>query len=399
MKMSRIATWLMVTGLATAGALAQGYGEPPHPGNMPPAGFWPTPKMMDGFINRITDELGRIYGFDEDQVWNTRDSIKARFPQWMQEHRAELQELTNQYLESVFADEPPTPEEVAEWAQRAKPLFQEFTTLVNETTEEMRTYMTDEQQVILDGQKAAMDVGVNYMQQRLSSWEKGGYDWETEWPQSEKFKRVERDRRQRLEREARQAEAIAMGQNPDAGPVASTAQPGAAPDAGPTPDKAAAPTARPGAATPKDEWAKYVEDFIRRYQLEADQQTKARQFLRDQQDLRDKYVRRKMDAIKAVEDKLKAAQSEDERTKVQAELAELNRPIERYFERLKERLDTLPTRKQRQEAAKSDDGKRGPVHVSEEKRTAMREQMQGKVTEGKAGSGEKPATPPETQPK
>jgi hypothetical protein len=115
--MSRIATWLVLTGLATAGALAQGYGEPPHPGNMPPAGFWPTEKMMDGFINRITDELGRIYGFDEDQVWNTRDSIKARFPQWMQEHRAELQELTNQYLESVFADEPPTPEEVAEWAR------------------------------------------------------------------------------------------------------------------------------------------------------------------------------------------------------------------------------------------------------------------------------------------
>jgi hypothetical protein len=189
--------------------------------------MWPSERLVDLAINRIVDRMAEVYGLDEDQLWDTRDVLKARFPQWLQQNRAELQSLMMQYFEAVMGDEPPTPEEVADWAARAAPLVEEFTSLVDETTEDMRGYLTDEQQVLLDGQLAAMQVGMNYMQQRLATWRAGGYDWQTEWPRSDVFREQEVQRRQRLEREAEREKRIAMGLPADTGSV-----PGGAASAG-----------------------------------------------------------------------------------------------------------------------------------------------------------------------
>ncbi len=384
MNTTMLRLWTVLVALAATGAVAQDYPppvRPPHRGDVPPAGFWPTERLLDHLIDRITDEMAGIYGFDEDQLWNTRDTLKARFPVWLQQNRPQIQTLINQYMEAVTAGEPPTPEEVADWAARAQPLLDEFTSLVDETTEEMRGYLTDEQQVILDGQRAAMQVGMNYMRQRLATWKDGGYAWQTEWPRSDAFRAQEQERRKQFEREAERAKLQAMGLPPDTG-TAPGAGGAAAAGEGATPGAKPVTPTRPASGT-KDEWATYVENFIKRYQLDEAQQNSAHKFLRNQQELRDRYLQKRLTDVKTLEDRQKAAKSDDEKEQVRAEYERLNKPIERYFQRLKERLETLPTRKQRATAAQTEEASRAQAPVSEERKAAMKAEMEARAPGGK----------------
>ncbi len=398
MNTTRMGTRIALFGaaLALSAAAAQEQGPPQRP---PPRGdrgagaMWPSERLVDLAINRIVDRMAEVYGLDEDQLWDTRDVLKARFPQWLQQNRAELQSLMMQYFEAVMGDEPPTPEEVADWAARAAPLVEEFTSLVDETTEDMRGYLTDEQQVLLDGQLAAMQVGMNYMQQRLATWRAGGYDWQTEWPRSDVFREQEVQRRQRLEREAEREKRIAMGLPADTGSV-----PGGAASAGgaAAAAKPLAPT-RPGSVGKKDEWETYVANFIERYQLDDAQQNSAHKFLRDQQELRDKHVQKHVDDIKSLEARQKAAGGEEEKERVRAEYERLNRPIERYFQRLKDRLETLPTRKQRAAAAQAEEAKRAKAPVSEETKAAMRSEMEARLAGDKKAEQPPVVQPPQAE--
>ena len=374
--MKRMKMWggLTVAGLAMAFAAAQSGSleqQRPPRADVPSAGFWPTPVMIDRAIERITEEMGKVYSFDQDQMLNTQDLLKQRFPRWMDENRAQLQTLTNQWIETMLAGDPPTPEQVADWAGRALPLFDQFEGLVDETSADMRMYMSDEQQVLLDGQLAAMRVGMNYMKQRLDTWKGGGYDWQSEWPRSEEFKRQEPERRKRLEEEAERQKLVAMGLDPGAPAAPGGGAPGQA--------KPAVQTA-PAASGTKDDWAVYVEGFIKRYQLDDAQQNSAHRYLRDQQELRDKHLQRKLTEIRTLEEKQKSATTDAEKEKVRTAFERINRPVEQMFERLKEKLDSLPTRKQRALAAKSD----------ESSGTAAKATLEARPQAGKVAEPEKP---------
>ncbi len=368
---------LMLVGLLTVGAGAQGVGRGERSAaQVPGAGFWPTERMMNLAIDRITEQMAKEYGFDEAQLWNTRELLKERFPRWLEDNRAELQTLMNQYIEAVMAGEPPTPEHVADWARRAKPLFEEFTTLVEDTVADMGTYLTDEQRILVEGQMAAFRVGAQYMNQRLDTWSRGGYDWRSEWPRSEEFKTRERERQQQLEREATAARNEVLGIPSEDGSVNYAAAPSG--EATRTENVKPQPAPRESSGK-KDEWEVYVENFIQRYQLDEAQRNNAYKYLRDQMALRDRYLRSRLSRINAVENKLKAAQTEEERDKVRAELKQLHEPIEQMFEKLKERLDRLPTRKQRALAA-----------AGAPDSSALREQMQQRAHSEKKISGAQP---------
>src|SRR5690606_15105974 len=106
-----------------------------------------------------------------------QELLKERIPSWLKANRAEIQTLINQFYEAQLHDEPPSVEAVAQWAQRALPLFNEFTdeVLVG-ITDDMRNYMTDEQTDKLDVELAAFETGVTLVTNKLSVWAGGGYD-------------------------------------------------------------------------------------------------------------------------------------------------------------------------------------------------------------------------------
>lgn len=352
MRRTRVWIGLALVGWAAATALAQddSNGQRPARGRPnPPPGLFLTPKIMDLVMDRVADEMAKQYNLDEQQVLSTRDVLKARFPGWIEQNREQITNLGNEYIAILMGGDPPDAEVVADWAKRAKPLINDGLQMIQETSDEMRTYMTDEQQVLLDGQMAAMGVGMKYLQQRMDTWEAGGYDWRTEWPRSDEFKKEERARQEKLQREAAVAQARATGQPLE---PAQTGAAGAGGETGaPVADSAKPSLVRPGV---KDNWTVYVENFIKRYQLDEAQQTSARRFLRDQQEQRDKYLARRKDDISALEGRLKAAKTDEERDKVRGDLEKMNQPIENCFARLKDRLESLPTRKQRAAAAQTD---------------------------------------------
>lgn len=305
-----------------------------------------TPRIMHRVIDRISEGVAKHYEFDEDQLWNTRELWKERFPRFIMDNRDEIVVLINEYTAALLDEDPPLPEDVADWAQRAMPLIDGFTDLVEDTTEDMRTFMTEDQQVKLDGELAMFRVAVDHLNNRMTVWANGGYDWKSEWPKSEAFREKERERQEQLEREQRRAAAIERGEDPDA--AEAKYQAGRAPKAATTQPEA------PTAPKPKDDWTIYVEGFIKRYQLDEGQQNQARRILRSLQEQRHNYLTRKVDEINALERRLKAAETDEQREKVQAELKRLNEPLGRWFEQLKERLEPIPTRKQRAAAARID---------------------------------------------
>jgi hypothetical protein len=102
----------------------------------------------------------------------------------------------------------------------------------------------------------------------------------------------------------------------------------------------------------KDEWTRYVEDFIRRYNLNDEQQQKAHSLLQQQLERREHYLRRKDREVERIRNMFKQAQGDAQKTAL-AETAyrRLNEPIDTMFQKLKEKLETLPTRDQRRAAA------------------------------------------------
>ncbi len=373
MRISR--TWMVVVSLgllaATAGAQSYDrYDDEDKPRSKrhkePAPTLFFTPEIIDAVINRITDEMSGVYSFDEDQLWETRDVIKEQFPEWIQERRDDLIQLANDYILFTAGDEPPTAEQVAEWSSRAMPLVGEFRGMVNTTTEHMRDYMTDEQQVLLDGQKAMFEVGLNHMDQRMQVWADGGYDWETEWPRSDTFREQEIARRTELNEEARRAEREAMGLPPEGDIVLAGDE-----TSGERPSTTKAPLSK---KPPKDEWSTYVEDFIKRYQLDEGQQNTAWKIHRNLVESRDRYLRKRLPDIKKTEELLDIAKTDGERDAARGKYESLNKPIQRYFEDLKDKLNRLPTRKQRKEA-----GARGQEANPDETSGALKEQMDARA--------------------
>ncbi len=309
---------LLVLAAAAPGQPAERQDRPKKATEIPSAGFWPTRKMLDRMIDRVTEEMANHYEFDEEQLRLTREVIKARFPKFLNDNRAEIQTLMNQYFEALLDDQPPSVEAVAEWAQRLQPLVEEFGGVCHEITDDMAEFLTEDQQDMLSAELTAFDTGLRMAQAKLSVWATGGYDPETEWIRSSSSARPDIEEARRIDKERR-----ARGKNGDA--------------------------SSDGNLT--DEWAIYTERFIEQYQLNDEQRQKAYAFLRRQQEARDRYLRRKSAEMVRVTKTLEAAETPEQREAALAEYKKINAPIERMFQMLKDRLDTLPTRAQRRVAA------------------------------------------------
>jgi hypothetical protein len=315
---ARLACMLILATLIST-ARAQDISErerdrPRRADQIPTEGFWPTQKMMDRFIDRIIDGMADEYNFDDSQLELTRQLFKARFPEFLNENRAEIQTLLNQYFEALLDDRPPAVEDVADWAGRVQPLMTEFGEVCTEVAEGMREYLNDDQTVMLDAQYVTFQAGMKMAQNKLAIWADGGYDPETEW--------IHQGSRQHGRQDSQAAEG-------DATAEAETA------------------AARPAA---KDDWTIYTEQFIERYELNDEQKQKAFTFLRHQQEARDRYLRRNVDEMARVTRLLTEAETEEERAASLEAYQRLNAPVDRLFEQLKQRLDTLPTRAQRKAA-------------------------------------------------
>jgi hypothetical protein len=346
---SLIGISLALFALPAAAQNADDRRQPAETSKVPAYGFWPSPTLITNAINRITEEMAEEYEFDDEQLEATRALIFERVPAWLEANRGEIMDLTNQYLEALTAEEPPTPETVATWAQRVSPLIGQFQELAVDLTGRMSEYMTEDQRIRLEGEMAAFATGVQLLQNKLGVWADGGYDPKTEWPRNPESRRQrraeERAAREQMEQAKRDAVAAANGAAPEGTVVT---PPGASepPTVNPTSPPKTAPAAKSGA---KDEWEQYVDDFVKRYQLSSDQASRAYAHLK----AHDGYLRKRAADLDAIDKALKNARTDEERAKAKSELERLNAPVERYFRTLKDKLEKIPSREQKRKAGLS----------------------------------------------
>jgi len=358
------ALWLLLALALPLPAGAQTYGDeqldefgnPKWEPRVPAEGFWPTPKMLDLFIARMSEQMADRYAFDEYQVMATQEVFRERLPRWLNENRPKIQTLTNEWVEMYMGSDPPDPQDVALWAQRVQPLLGEFREVIGNVATDMREYMTEDQLVTLDAELGVFNVGLNMTQGRIQGWADGGFNPEIDWHRSPGFREVEAQRREELEAAVSIARTEAYSRAgvkppadvlPGGAGAAGSKSPGAAGEAASAQPGSAEPGAKPSAV---DEWSAYVEGFIRKYDLNEAQRNSAYRILKMSRESRDKWLARNAPRMEKIEKLFASAKDPDALKKAEEEYRKLQEPIDNMFARMKERLEAIPTRAQRQAA-------------------------------------------------
>ena len=329
-----------------------------------------TPRMLANGLDKLVEKrLAKDYNFDDYQKEEMRRVLHERLPRFLKEHQAELETIWVEWVEGISGDEPPDPAYVAEWAGRLMPLVEKATELRDEVADDMRGFLDDEQQVLLDGYLAAWDVGTRHLTNQLTEFKEGGFDAKRHWPGYKEVRHRDPVEVAKLRHSAERAREVAMAESAEAhGAIPPTSPRGSAAGGAPAaPSATMTPDGKALAADPKvqkaenakqpppDDWDRYVEDFIRRYQLNDEQQQKARNLLEQQKSRRDSYLAKKGDDIEALTRMYEGARGDQKRIDVaEAKRAALYEPVSRMFEQLKDRLEKLPTRAQRKAAAERD---------------------------------------------
>lgn len=321
-------------------------------------GLMLTPAVMDKLLDRIVEKMGQDFQFDEAQARDAQRVFKENVLRFIKENQKDFTKLANEFLDKRLGTEPPTPEEVAEWAQRAQPMLERTRTFVTKVSDEMREFMTDEQQIKMDASLAAFEVASNFLDRRLSNWSEGGFNAATEWPRNPGVQKFDDEQAYKLQLAMEDARRDKLGLAPRQPADPQAAEPvvpvGSTPEAAASATRDAQPVpAAKGAAKaePKDEWTKYVEAFIAKYNLDATQAQKAMVHLNDATRKRDEFLRTKGRQMEQLEKSFKSAGTPDAVKAAEAQYQALMQPVDRMFEKLKEKLDGLPNREQRRKAA------------------------------------------------
>src|SRR5262249_40631178 len=115
---------------------------------------------------------------------------------------------------------------------------------------------------------------------------------------------------------------------------------------------AVTPAVQAGAAgvseRPASEWRRYVDGFIAEHKLQPAQQAAANSILAELEKRAEPVHRNSDERIRKLREQLARTAADDERQRLSRELARANGPLSQMFAELKQRLDALLTREQRE---------------------------------------------------
>lgn len=303
--LTRSALTLLFALLPMAAAETTAPAATPAPEAPPPSGFWPTDRMVAGFISRAAAHLSNQYELTDQQTDQLEQQMAARWPEWLERNRRALQPVLNEMIEIRLSPQPPDPAYVADLAARALPVFADFRDTLDQGNEQFRQILTPSQQIKFDTQRLAFTVGMDVAEQRLKRWQRGQFEPQELWNEP-----GQRRRRRRTE---------------------------------------TAPATQPQtrqAHTPLGAWQAYVDSFVGRYRLSESQAQSARSILDEVQGRAEKNRDSSAEQLKTVERQLEDASPHD-RSQLQQQRRTLRRPIAKLFDELKKRLDSLLTAAQR----------------------------------------------------
>ncbi len=328
--MKRITTcWMLACGLfaVTTDRLPASVGDETAPASPvptspadPSAGFWPTDAMVESVLRRWAAEAAERYDLRPDQQREVERRLVDRWTGFLEENRADIQPLLNEYIEARLAMEPPSADAVADWAARAMPVFQRLKGNVEEGEQEVHELLNADQRARFEQRRTQRQFGLQFVEGQLKRWSVGNFK-EREWWDPPAGYRAQQ--RRRLAADAADDQPRADDDAPVEPPARITNELAA--------------------------WEQYVADFCDRYELDQAQRNAAESMLRELVDRARDHVYRHRERIAALEKKIVTGSGADDAA-FDGELTELYGPLDAMFEELERRLQQLPTSAQRRRA-------------------------------------------------
>lgn len=352
---------------------------------------------IDSMVDNYARLLSRKYTLTPEQEEFTKAYLHDTADRFLAQHRDEMFAIIDEMF-AVRGGANITPEEIIVWGQRAMPLYEEAKKLIIDGNGQWREILTDDQKKIHDADLELMNTNFVRMDEQLGRIARGEMtvDEFRRGPASFDQPRRPFNRNSGTDPGVvrRTTPADTQGERAAAPPPdQSTAV--APPQTGlsrGTEDRHAAARERlarlraqrqaeqggaaaPGGASPttprnarrgnprgaapanrtdfESDWERYVNEFIARYQLNEEQQQRARSILSECQDAARSYLARRQATIDNLDRQLEQLKSTPEKTeevqRINKQKEKLREPIGRIFEtRLKPRLERLPTRAQRE---------------------------------------------------
>ncbi len=297
-------------------------------GRIPP---WKTQERFDAAMRMIGDR----YLLDEGQMATVQNEVFRINLALFSKHADRILEYATEAIETRAAGKPFTPEQIARWTQLAEPVLRDARKEINASVEDLMEELDPEQQELVRRDLAAADRRMDDIERAAQRWKRGQWDPSDWGMEDDPIQNPQAAVASRAQREAPNAAAAAARARAGSGSAA---------------DAAAARSRRAAASAPADDaWARYVREFIRRYKLNDEQQQRAWLYYADAKQ-RDAFAQRRLERI--VGSMRERVGSDRQRLEVALRKPRARRQEDaaRLFERLKKRLDRLPTRAQRRAA-------------------------------------------------
>ena len=377
---------------------------------------------VDALVDNYIRFVARKYDLTDDQDAYTEQLVRARVDDFLARHQDELTGLVDRLVD-VRTGGDIAPEELIAWGRRMQPIYLEAKEVIVETNDEWREILTEAQRRIHDEDVKLMYQSFTTTEDQIDRLMAGEMTVEEfrnprrardaasrtarkptptplEQPAAKKaddsegqsvgdMVRARASRQSASRRSSPRTSARRTSEDDEKGVSrASRGQGRAARKGG-----AAAGAAKDGH---ESKWEQYVRQFIDRYALDAEQQTRANKILKKCQEQADRYLRARKVAFEKLdrrEEALKTSTAKDKTKQMAAirtERTKLLSAVDDIFEKqLKPRLERIPTRAQREAA-----GKRGTQKAS----SARRPSQADKPAPQPVDEPEEPVEDPEADP-
>ncbi len=263
---------------------------------------WEIDSVMEVYVSNIS----RHYNLDESQSKYTRALLTKRVKSFLQNYEKDVRDVMAEFMIYQGSQRLPSPEVAKEFAQRATPLIEAMKQEIYKGNQEWRNILNDDQKKVHDRDLQQMDDFFEKLNKQLDNWSEG------------KVESLDLSGRRTVSN-------------------------------------------RPQMLNPEDAWDYYVNSFVYRYGLDQGQRETAYSILREMKD----EARRLREARGPEFERIATRRKElnEQLTKqdgsnnieeyqkkmleISAEKQKLETPIRGLFNKLKERLETIPNADQR----------------------------------------------------
>jgi hypothetical protein len=323
-------------------------------------------------LTTLTEIVRDRYSLSDDQVFKMHQLLIRDAVQLFTKHSDRISQYAGEFVRTRAAGAAITPEQVAKWVKLAEPVMHDARAQFRESAKEFEAVLDPGQREIFERDYAAANHRLDDIEKQTRAWKQGKWD-PAEWgldtdpiqlsgqdmvsriaaadPHASDMHNSEDEQELREEILRRVAERrLNREENQEGDPAAGEARNNSG---GGTEESARSPDRRDGrrdASQEVDEWEKYTRDFIARYKLDEAQTQRAWIIYRDLKSARERMEKR-IDPRKAkLRADLAAEKDAKARVKLSQQIGKLDEPISRLFDRLKARLEKLPTRAQKEAA-------------------------------------------------